>query len=710
MFERMVSGKISNKIILMVLFIITIIVSGNMVVSNYSIAKITDNVQQKTSEALLTNGLALMKSESAVQTEIVAKTVESAISVAETFAADLALFNQSYQSMGLTDAVARDAVLQKVKAVLKYHPSYTGIMTPLIDNSFGADAPFSSPAESNMVKGMLSSGRVAPYWYYDGGKMKLDWVSSVVDNNKNGYFTCPRRTNSACLVDPDSFELDGEMVLLTTVSIPIVSDDGFIGVVGVDFDVNFVESMLIDSDASLFDGRGEVLLLSSTGNVIGYSEDETAVGKPINAVLPSVADTLAQARRANDGVAVNHDNNITEVVTATQIAGVDKQWYLVVRVPSNIIQETANQITRDISAVSKSSTQNMLIIALISALIAVYIAYLISMRIVKPIKEIRDVAEDMAKGDGDLTRHIELSSKDESGELAHWINVFIDNLSQMVKGIDNVAKDIQNASIDNQDMIGQCSRTLNDNKGTLSRIIEESKHMSKASSEITENIQNVATITHSTNTQASNSQGSMETLVTSINQVNSEVQTATQVIESLNSNIAQIYEILTSIQAIADQTNLLALNAAIEAARAGEQGRGFAVVADEVRTLAANTQQAVEQTKTIVTEIKLGSDGAVDAMHKGGQLTQTTLGLVTDTNQSLEEIISSMATINQMTEVIAAAAEEQSLLTETMSQDIGTMGSEIVETVATVDLLGTASQELNSGSEALSDSIGRFKF
>ncbi len=710
MISQLVSKKISSKIISTVLGVIVMLVIAVAIVTNLNMAKITENVQQKTAKALLDNGRSLIQAQSLVQAEVVANSVESALKVAQTFAADIALFHDRYQQYGMTASQAREEVKIKLRNVLVNHPDYMGIMTPMIEDSFGPDFNFAAPGDKNLARGMLSNGRVAPYWYYDNSEVKLDWVNSLTDNSKNGYFTCPKQTRAACLIDPDSFPLNGITYLLTTITVPIISSQGFIGSVGVDFDVNFVGEMLRKSDQALFGGKGQVILVSSTGSVIGDSEDSFEVGSSLADTQLSAAKTFATATQSKDSVYINQTDTMTEVFTRTQIADVNTQWYFVVRVPNAIIQQTANALTADIKQVANENTQYLLLLSVGMGLIAFYIAYLLGRRIVKPIQSIRDVAQNMAKGEGDLTCHIQVDSQDESAELAHWLNLFIDNLAEMVRNINDVATDVSHSSTKNEEMVQSCGRLLSENKLTLSRIIEESKHMSQASAEVTENIQNVASITQTTNTRAQDSQNSMQGLVGAINQVNKEVKVATHVIESLNSNIEQIHDILSSIQAIADQTNLLALNAAIEAARAGEQGRGFAVVADEVRTLAANTQQAVEQTKGIVTEIQKGSESAVNAMHKGGDMSASTLKLVNNTNDNLSEIITSMSTITDMTSVIAAAAEEQAQLTQNMSVDVTAMGSDVSNAVDTMGSLGAASSQLHKGSQELIENVNRFKF
>jgi len=316
--------------------------------------------------------------------------------------------------------------------------------------------------------------------------------------------------------------------------------------------------------------------------------------------------------------------------------------------------------------------------SVIAILLVILIAFIIRQISIKPIRQTVAALQDIAEGEGDLTRRLSATGKDEVAQLANAFNLFADRICTLISKSATVASNLSDGVSRLEIVSEQSSKGAKAQLSETTDVNESISTMLLASRAMTHNAKAAANSAIAARGVAENGQKTVDEAGEVFGELVDEVESANKVIKDLESNVNNIGVMLESIKGIAEQTNLLALNAAIEAARAGEQGRGFAVVADEVRTLASRTQDSAAEIDTIVTNFQDNTRIAVDVMTRGQEKAQLGMGYTESMSSSLGEITNSVNTIVGMNELISSETEEQQRVSSVIQENIGTL-SEIGE-------------------------------
>jgi methyl-accepting chemotaxis protein len=358
---------------------------------------------------------------------------------------------------------------------------------------------------------------------------------------------------------------------------------------------------------------------------------------------------------------------------------------------------------------SKSRTERTVIIvlAIIATVISVSIALWNIRSITRPLHLAVDTANKIARGD--LTGEIDVASKDETGQMLTAMKTMSENLKRVIFDIRQASASVASGSSQLSSSSEEITRTMDDQSNRSSQIATSAEEMSQTVIDIAKNASDIAQSSSETAGIARKGAEVVNKSVDEARTIAETVNTSARVMQSLGEKSKQIGEIVSAINDIADQTNLLALNAAIEAARAGEQGRGFAVVADEVRKLAERTAKATSEISQMIGAIQSEVDNAVDAMNHTNEKVTVGLQYSVEAGKQLTAIVQSVTSLQNMVQEIASATEEMSSTSESISGDIQAVASGAKEISGGASNIAQSSSELARLAGQLKSIIERFK-
>ncbi|MCJ8339420.1 MAG: methyl-accepting chemotaxis protein [Pseudomonadales bacterium] len=355
----------------------------------------------------------------------------------------------------------------------------------------------------------------------------------------------------------------------------------------------------------------------------------------------------------------------------------------------------------------ESALQGMILISLLSSITGIILGILITRAITKPLAHAVATANRLAEGD--LTVEVNVRSNDETGQLLLAMRKLTQNLRDIITQVATSTEQLTGATVEMTAVTKQTADNLQAQELELSQTSAAMEQMSATVQEVAQSAALAAESASKADTAASRGRSIVDQVSGSIHTLAAEIEDTQAVITRLDHETENVDSILEVITSIAEQTNLLALNAAIEAARAGEQGRGFAVVADEVRTLASRTQMSIAEIQQMTGRLKSEAKNSVQAMQNGHATTVVTVDLSTQAEQSLSQISEAVTTINEMNVQIASAAEQQSAVAEQTSSSINKINQAAIENSAGAQQLATATEEIAQLSESLKQLVGHFK-
>lgn len=390
---------------------------------------------------------------------------------------------------------------------------------------------------------------------------------------------------------------------------------------------------------------------------------------------------------------------------ATPLANTARDSFKLV---TKLVHDEMNNTHDETSSAIYDSNRVLLIVTALVFILGIAFAFWLTSSIIKPIEHLRQTISSIEQ-DSDLRRRIDLHSHDEIGSTSTAIDKMLDKFHHIIQQVINSTKDVNSSTMNVASITSETTQGVHQQQSEIEQVATAMNQMSATVQEVARNAVVAAEAATTADQETQQGQRVVDATIEAINSLAEEVERTTTVIHKLGEDSEAIGKVLDVIRGIAEQTNLLALNAAIEAARAGEQGRGFAVVADEVRTLASRTQNSTMDIQNMITRLQQGARDAVKVMESGRSRARNSVERASEAGVSLKNIAKAVTAISEMNTQIASAAEEQSAVSDDINSKVVKINNIAETSVASIRKVSDETQQLSSLSENLQHTVQQFR-
>ncbi|WCN10584.1 methyl-accepting chemotaxis protein [Marinomonas mediterranea] len=590
--------------------------------------------------------------------------LESTASTTINFAA---LLSQTAKGNG-GEPYLRERVHDMAQGLLKSTPTMSALYAQFeedgydgLDRRYPKSTLFTSDVGTLDVYWVLEDGQFVPY-ESDSSKK---YVSSLDDNGvrESEWYLCSYDTAEPCLLDPYLYEIsEGNSVLMTSYTEPVLVDGAFVGLVGADVNLPEIQVQVQTLAKDLFSGQGGITIVSQRGVIVASSVFSSSLGSNIN-VTDLNTDDLKQ-----DGLVKGSDE--WRFTSHFGIGNAAQNWTVYLSVPTDVLLAPSIELNTTLEQKTNQSVMLLLGLGLSLILVGLVIIYGIVRSVTSPLSGIAARMKALASEEGDLTQRLGPQKHLELIQLAQGFNLFVEKLQDMVKRL-NAQRSVVASS--NEHFVGitaQVDQSISSQTDQIQSVVTAVTEMSSSAFEVANLAQDNGQATNEMSGYLSASFALVQQNCSQVGMLASELDRANVQVARVSERSDAIYGILDTIRGIAEQTNLLALNAAIEAARAGEQGRGFAVVADEVRSLAARTQGSTEEVDELIKALQDDVRSAVSLLDQSRTNVSATVEAANESAEKLGFVNDRVTMISQNSSQVASAATEQSNVAEEINKNL----------------------------------------
>jgi methyl-accepting chemotaxis protein len=507
------------------------------------------------------------------------------------------------------------------------------------------------------------------------------------DPRTRGWYKAATAAQQTVVTEPYIAASSGKLVI--TIASPVLRNGAQLGVAGADIDLTSISDII---NSLNFGGHGHAFIVSADGKILIHPDPKR--------VLKSLAEAYPVGTpMISPGLKEVEADGKTQFISFTQVKGIPSaNWYVALVLDRDAAYSMLSEFRN--SAMVATVIAVVIIIALLGLLIRV---------LMQPLHVMGRAMHDIAEGEGDLTKRLTIHAQDEFGALGTSFNRFVERIHDSIREVSSATVQVSevslrvvsasNASMANSDQ--QANRT-----SSVAAAINE---LGAAAQEIAQNAALASQHSSDARNLAEEGQQVVDKTIAVMGQLSSRISDSCGNIETLNASTVNIGQILEVITGISQQTNLLALNAAIEAARAGEAGRGFAVVADEVRNLAHRTQDSAQQVQKIIEELQVGAREAVSTMNESQSQSEQSVSIANQAGERLGSVTQRIGEIDGMNQSVATATEEQTAVVEAINIDITEINTLNQEGVENLQSTLRACNDLESQVTRLRQLVGSFR-
>ncbi|MES2868457.1 MAG: methyl-accepting chemotaxis protein [Pseudomonadota bacterium] len=694
-----IQWKITLLAGLCLLSIVTLLVGLSLYRMNHT----AELVEASSTQMLNETAQARIEAQGEAQALSISRQFMDAYQYGNGFARQVLFLREQSEKRFLDAFDLREDLTRQVKAALQANPDLLGLSLVFEANALdGKDSLFDHQKEL----GSNDKGRFALYWSQPTpGKLtsmalpETDMADTSIGPSgqaNNMWFTCPRTTLKPCIIEPYFYSIDGQNVLLTSIVFPLMVNGKLIASLSVDLNLNSLQAMSLLSSQKLYDGQTRVSIVSSAGVLAGFSADASKLGQRLDQVNRDDGDQLLQMMASGGQAQSIRGHERLTVLTPFQPIPDSKPWAVVLDVPEKVLIGPAQALQAQLSERNNAAALIELGLGFAAAIIGLLLVWLMARSVTRPILSVANMLEDIASGEGDLTRRLAYDKKDELGQLAGWFNRFLDKLQPIICEVKRSVQDARSTADQSAAIATQTSAGMEQQYRQVDQAATASHEMSATAQDVARSAAQAAQAARAADQATRQGLTIIDRTTTSIDRLAADMSVAMTQVQGLAANSEKIGSVLEVIRAIAEQTNLLALNAAIEAARAGEAGRGFAVVADEVRNLARRTQESVEETRLVIEQLQAGTQEVVGSMNNSHRQAQGSVEQVGHAVTALQQIGNAVTVITDMNLQIASAAEEQSAVAEEINSNVATIRDVTESLSEQANESARVSQSLNS--------------